>query len=309
MVDCSSIQKSLAWCQGKPEYPGIKRRIYYISKYDILLWPTLPHDSNGRLTGTTYVGSFTLRSDAKWKYIDIIPDKSQLTSEAQGDYPSQTQLNKLTAVHPAVGSEASAAAAYLNNNDIVFLVEDMKGAIRVVGCDKWLTKTTVSQDLGQGTTGAASTTINVEATDECPAPFYTGDIITDDGTIAAGSFGGSSNTTIYDNVVTINGTNYTVGNSTEDSRNAITLNSALTSMRFTGSNMMYIAYQVSGGTETEIPITNGTVAEWSGSLTGNKTLTIFRTDGTADNPVDVTWLTITISTSTDDGLPPPGTTG
>ena len=117
MADCSSIQRSLAWCQGKPELPGVKRRIYYISKYDILEWPELQHDANGRLKTATYSGEFVLRADVKWKFIDILPDKSQLTSEAQGEYPSQTQLNKLVAVHPGVDLEASAAAAYLNNND------------------------------------------------------------------------------------------------------------------------------------------------------------------------------------------------
>jgi len=183
MPDCTSVQRSLAWCQGKPELPGVKRRIYYISKYDIVSWPTLSHDFNGRLQTAAYTGKFTLRSDAKWKYIDIIPDKSQLTSEAQGEFPSQTQLNKLVAVHPGVDADASAAAAYLNNNDNVYLVEDMRGKYRVVGSEKWQTKTTVTQDLGQGATGTASTTINVEATDECPAPFYTGQIVTEDGNI------------------------------------------------------------------------------------------------------------------------------
>lgn len=183
MPDCSSIQKSLAWCQGKPELPGIKRRLYYISKNDIVEWPTLEHDENGRLKVSKYSGSFTLRADAVWHFIDIIPEKSQLTSEAQGEYPSQTQLNKLTAVHPGVGVEATAAAAYLNNNDNIFLVEDMNGLIRVVGCEKWTTKTTVAQDLGQGPTGTASTTISVEASDECPAPFYEGAVATEDGVI------------------------------------------------------------------------------------------------------------------------------
>ena len=185
MPDCSSFQRSLAWCQGKPELPGVKRRIYYISKYNILGWPTLSHDSNGRLQTAQYTGSFTLRADTSWKYIDIIPDKSQLTSEAQGEYPSQTQLNKLTAVYAGVDAEASAAAAYLNNNDNVFIVQDMRGKYRVVGCEKWQTKTTVAQDLGQGATGTASTTINVEATDECPAPFYVGNIVTEEGAINA----------------------------------------------------------------------------------------------------------------------------
>lgn len=183
MPTCSSIQRSLGWCQGTPELPGIKRRLYYISKNDIVTFPQLPHDDNGRPTSATLTGSFTLKADANWKYIDILPDKSQLTSEAQGETPSQTQLNKLTAVHPGIGADASAAAAYINNSDNVYIVEDMRGKFRVLGNDKWSTKSTVAQDNGQGATGTTSTTISVEATDETPAPFYVGELVTEDGTI------------------------------------------------------------------------------------------------------------------------------
>lgn len=180
---CSALQKSLGWCQGTPELPGVKRRIYYLAKSEIVGFPKLPRDEHGRATSAIYEGDFTLKADAKWKYIDILPDKSQLTSDAQGELPSQTQLNKLVAVHPGVGPEASAAAAYINNTDSVFVVEDMKGNYRVVGCDKWNTKATVAQDLGQGATGTTSTTINVEASDEVPAPFYVGTLETEDGDI------------------------------------------------------------------------------------------------------------------------------
>ena len=185
MAECLNIQQSLGWCQGTPELPGVKRRVYYLAKSEIVEWPALSRDANGRITSAQYSGSFTLKADSKWKYIDILPDKSQLTSEPQGELPSQTQLNKLVAVHPGVGLRASAAAAYINNYDNVFLVEDMKGFFRVGGCDKWQTKSTVNQDLGQGPTGSTSTTINVEATDECPAPFYFGMIETEDGDIDA----------------------------------------------------------------------------------------------------------------------------
>ena len=184
---CTSIQKSLGWCQGTPELPGVKRRIYYLAKSEIVAFPQLPRDELGRATSAILSGSFTLAADAKWKYIDILPDKSQLTSEAQGELPSQTQLNKLTAVHPGVGPDASAAAAYINNTDSVFVVEDMKGNFRVLGNDKWSTKATVAQDLGQGATGTTSTTINVEATDEVPAPFYVGTLETEDGDIDCSS--------------------------------------------------------------------------------------------------------------------------
>ncbi len=180
---CTSIQKSLGWCQGTPELPGIRRRIYYISKGDIVSWPTYARDAKGRVTSSVLVGSFTLKADAKWHYIDILPDKSQLTSEAQGELPSQTQLNKLSAVHPGIGEEASNAAAYINNNDNVFIAQDMKDNYRVIGSEKWQTKSTVAQDLGQGATGNTSTTIAAEATDEIANPIYKGIIETEDGDI------------------------------------------------------------------------------------------------------------------------------
>ena len=98
---------------GTPELPGIKRRVYYISKNQVAQWPTFIRDDNGRVTSSTLAGSFTLVADAKWHFIVILADKSQLTSDAQGEVPSQTQLNKATLVHPGVGPEATAAAAYL----------------------------------------------------------------------------------------------------------------------------------------------------------------------------------------------------
>ena len=289
MADCSSIQRSLAWCQGKPELPGVKRPVYYISKYDILQWPELQHDANGRLQSAAYSGDFVLRADAKWKFIDIIADKSQLTSEAQGEYPSQTQLNKLVAVHPGVDDEASAAAAYLNNNDNVFLVEDMRGAVRVVGSDKWPTKTTVAQDLGQGATGSTSTTINVEATDECPAPFYAGTIDTDEGAInpegnpnqntggntgGGNSSGGSSSgsTPSYNNIVLINGVSYSV------SGNLGTITGPITSIKITGSHMnnISVVYDSNNIEDHVNPTNNGTVATWTGNVTAPNEISVHR---------------------------------
>lgn len=208
---CSTIQQSLAWCQGTPELPGIKRRIYYISKDQIVAWPSLTYDALGRLTSAAYSGSFVLAADATWKFIDILTDKSQLTSEAQGEFPSQTQLNKLVAVHPSVGVEASALSAYVNNNDCVYLVETVRGQFRVVGSEKWQVKSTVAQDLGQGATGTTSTTLNVEATDECPAPFYYGEIVTEDGVINEDDGGGNGGGTIipwnpHDGLTPVDGT-------------------------------------------------------------------------------------------------------
>ena len=173
------MQKSLGWCQGQPVLPGIRRRLYYTSKQNIVQWPAYTSGSSLSFANTS--GNFTLKADTYWHYIDILAEKSTLTSDPQGETPSQTQLNKLTAVHPGVGQEASAVACYLNNSDNVFIVQDMSGKWRIVGSRFYETKTTVTQDNGQGATGTASTTINVEATDIAPSPFYAGKIVTEDG--------------------------------------------------------------------------------------------------------------------------------
>ena len=313
MPDCSSIQKSLAWCQGRPELPGVKRRIYYISKGDILEWPVLNHDSNGRLTTASYAGDFVLRADCKWKFIDILPDKSQLTSDPQGEYPSQTQLNKLVAVHPGVGAQASEAAAYLNNNDNVFLVEDMRGAVRVVGSEKWFTKSVVNQDLGQGPTGSTGTTITVEATDECPAPFYAGIIETDEGDInpegnpnqatGGGNSGGqtsgsggssssvsSSNDPVYDSTINIDSRMHTLNKGDSD-----TVDNYLETIKFTGRNMEGITVEVEGGGKSAAKITNGgTQATWSQLVEAPSIVTIYRKEKVNGSLREVTWATLTI---------------
>ena len=260
---------------GKPELPGIRKRIYYISKDQIAVWPTYIRDYyNRRTKKAAYRGDFVLVADAKWKYIDIIPEKSQLTSEPQGELPSQTQLNKLVAVFPGVSPEASAAACYLNNSDNVFLVEDMKGFFRVVGCRKWFTKTTVSQDNGQGPTGNTSTTINVEAPDEVPSPFYMGNIETEDGDVQGEMFDDSDDpevVPVYDNVVTINGLEYNV------SIGEVSIHGPLRSMNFTGQNMTGIKVRTSNDHEELATIdSDGATAAWIGNVAAPTTVLISR---------------------------------
>ena len=55
----TSIQKSLDWCMGTPELPGIKRKIYYISKNLIAKWPTFQRDENGRVISSVLQGNFS----------------------------------------------------------------------------------------------------------------------------------------------------------------------------------------------------------------------------------------------------------
>lgn len=180
---CMALQKSLNWCEGTPEPAGIRRTTYYITMSAIVSAPSLPVDKLGRPTSAVLQGDLKLAADQTLKSIQFLPDKSQFSSEPQGEYPSQTQLDKLNMVCPGVGPDETAACAYINNTRCVFFFQDMKGRWRMVGHPDYPSKNTVAQDLGQGATGTTSTTIAVEATNLVSAPFYTGKLDTEDGEV------------------------------------------------------------------------------------------------------------------------------
>lgn len=166
--------------------PGIKAAVYFIPKRDIVTWPTLPAlgDAENMAALATYSGNFVLASDKKWLTIQSLSTKSSVTTETQGEYPSVTALNKITLKHPGTDEEAAGFCRQAMADDLVFLVQQRNGKFRVIGSEQFESTTKPSQALGEGNTGEAGTTLEVEATDVCPAPFYPGNIETASGTIS-----------------------------------------------------------------------------------------------------------------------------
>ena len=178
------VYASLMFCKGKTVLPGLRNRLYFIPKVWIVSWPTLrPVAGDMVSTFSIYDGSFTLAADKKWMYIDIIDNKGKLESESQGEKPSRTFLNKLSVVHPETDELASSFCRQANSDDFVYLVQRRNGKFRVLGNPMFETDTKPKQDSGEGVSGDFGTTIEIEVTDECPAPYYFGTIETVDGDI------------------------------------------------------------------------------------------------------------------------------
>lgn len=181
---CDPFQASLDWCEGTPVYAGMRRRVFYTSRSNIIGYPKVPADEIGRPTSAVLAGDFVMKEGAVFYYIDIVPERSQPTSTPQGEYPSQTSQDKIVLVHPGVGAKASAMAAYCHNADNVYVWQDIDGSARVIGIeDQWQTKSEVAQDFGQGPTGQPGTTLTVTGTNKVPFPEYVGKITTEDGEI------------------------------------------------------------------------------------------------------------------------------
>ena len=184
----AALYESLEFCKGKTLLPGIRTRVYFIPKRDIVQWPKLPEaDAAGADMGKlgTLDGSFTLAADKNWMYMDLIDNKGKIECESQGDKPARSFINKISLVHPETNEAATGFCRQANADDFVYLVQMRGGKFRVLGNEAFETDTKPKQDSGEGVTGDFGTTLDIEVTDVCPAPYYTGDIVTADGTIDA----------------------------------------------------------------------------------------------------------------------------
>ncbi len=177
---------SLEWCEGQVNLPGLRPKLYYIPKSDIVKWPVLPDtlgagDTMGKLA--TYTGSFELAADKKWLSMDIIVDRSPATAAVQGTKPGKTYLNQLVVVVPNVDAEAAGFSKLAANSDYVYLVQQKNGKFRLVGNEMFQTNTDVELALGGEATEEMGTTITASVTDTCHMPFYPGQIETESGII------------------------------------------------------------------------------------------------------------------------------
>lgn len=184
----NKLYGSLAWCDGASTRPGIRRNVYYIPRRDIVKWPVLPALSGKQAMATAAVmtGDFTLAESKKWLRLDVLTTKSDVTSETQGEYPNFTSLNKATLFYGDTNEEATGFCRLAIQDDLIYLVQQQNGKFRVLGSEFYgNTETKVSQKQGQGITASdMGTTIEIQCSDECPAPYYPGKIETEDGDIS-----------------------------------------------------------------------------------------------------------------------------
>lgn len=186
---CTSqaLYDSLNYCPGQATLPGIRRRVYFINVADIVTWPTKTKATDNGATMEAMgklSGNFVLASNKKWKSIDGLVAKGNVTSEQQGEAPSRTFLNTLTLVSARTDASAAGLCAALLNEQFVFLAQQQDGKFRLVGSKEFDVTINPSLAVGEGVTGEAGTTVEVQAPDTVPAPFYPGTIETEDGDIS-----------------------------------------------------------------------------------------------------------------------------
>lgn len=191
MEECKNfdLYESQKWCAGRKVLPGVRGKVFFIPKRSIVMWPKLPNveelletDSASKLA--KYVGNFELKADKVWREMDIVMNDSSFSSESQGEKPSKTKLNKCVFKLSSIEEDATAFGRLIDDDDMVYMFLQKNGKARVIGNEMYETDCKTKQETGSGPTDKSGSTVEVEVTDVCSAPFYAGKITTADGDIS-----------------------------------------------------------------------------------------------------------------------------
>lgn len=183
-TNTNNLYDNVDFCQGEVSLPGVRNHAYFIRKSDIVSWPKLPRNGAKTLEEVAvYTGNFGLAADTKWNKIDLVPNESEPKSEQAGSYGSYHFTNSISLVLPGTAEKVTGLITELNNDDVVILVPQRDGKVRVFGSEAFTVEVKPSQAWGKGSGDANTTTIEVTVEDMAATPFYPGEIDTNDGII------------------------------------------------------------------------------------------------------------------------------
>lgn len=183
-TNTNNLYDNVDFCPGEASLPGVRNHAYFIRKSDIVSWPKLPRNGAKTLEEVAvYTGNFGLAADVKWNRIDLVPNESEPKSEQAGSYGSYHFTNSISLVLPGTAEKVTGLITELNNDDVVILVPQRDGKVRVFGSEAFTVEVKPSQAWGKGSGDANTTTIEVSVEDMAATPFYPGEIDTNDGII------------------------------------------------------------------------------------------------------------------------------
>ena len=184
-TNSANLYENVEHCPGEISLPGVRDHAYFARKSEIKKWPTLPLASAETLDKVAvYDGNFTMEDDKVFAKIDLVPSESEPKSEQVGAWGSYHFQNSITLVLPGTSEKTTGLITLMNNDDIIMLVPQRDGKLRVFGSEAFNVTVKPSQSFGKGTGDSVTTTIEVTAEDMAATPFYLGTLPVAGGTVS-----------------------------------------------------------------------------------------------------------------------------
>ena len=158
---------------------GIGEKFYWAIAADVLTWPTLPTiaGSADYEALSTLTGNFVMATGKKFFEGYSTLDTGSLDDKMQGGLDCHSYKSEFSISNPGMKKKLIGFMRATQNENLVFIVTDAEGQMRVVGSELFPAK----PEKGEGSSGKAASDskkadLGFFAYSNGPAPVYTGTV-------------------------------------------------------------------------------------------------------------------------------------
>lgn len=186
--------QDLTHLAGSDNTPGIQQTIYYAPLEDIASLPVPDKDDSASATGTfadlvTITSDIVMKAGKQFHSMYVTLEDGDLKHEGQGEMDSMSFKNSLEFAHPGSKPEILGFAQWVKNNNIVFLVPEVDGQVRLLGSRAYPAKLqSAPGGTGKKSADGKKTTFTFHSSRKGPAPIFKGKVAITDSTGATPGF-------------------------------------------------------------------------------------------------------------------------
>ncbi len=114
---------------------GLKRTIYFALAADVETWPTLPGSPATYEDLVLHDGAFAMKTGKQFFSFEAQVRKSGLDTESAGERGSKSAVNRLEVMRSNISASVVGFLETHKNDEMVFIVEELNGDLRVIGDD------------------------------------------------------------------------------------------------------------------------------------------------------------------------------
>jgi hypothetical protein len=173
--------QDLTHLSGSDNTPGIQQKIFYTTLENIVSLPLPKEDNSAAPTGSfadlvTILANIVVTKPFSSIYVTL--EEGELKHVGQGETDSMSYKNSLEFAHPGSKPEVLGFAQWCKNSNLIFLVPETDGQVRVLGTRAFPAK----MESAPGSTdkkaaGAKKTTFTFQSSRKGPAPVFAGKVM------------------------------------------------------------------------------------------------------------------------------------
>jgi hypothetical protein len=176
---------------GSDNTPGIQQQVFYTTLENIVSLPKPDVDDSASDTGS-FAELVTITADIVVKKpfssIYVTLEDGELKHSGQGETDSMSFKNELEFAHPGTKPEQLGFAQWCKNSNLIFLVPEVDGQVRVLGTKAYPAKlASAPGSTGKKSTDGRKTTFTFHSSRKGPAPIFKGKIMVQGANGGAGS--------------------------------------------------------------------------------------------------------------------------